>query len=278
MIRIVGSVKNVTIRDLSFQNVSSSCILMFGKNIQDINIMDNRADEFYEQFVEFGSGENSRIRIERNIVRSTRGHPKLGSTEPFGIAFEPKSDGEISTVSITDNHIYFDGMSDTEVINTGGVQLSTGPAKAYVYRRIVIKDNKIRTVGSGIRVETLRDGDVGGPGSVAIQGNHIEDARGHGIEVILARDDKYRDEASITDNKIRGYSAQAFNQYDGIRLAGHGTGAEIRGNEISHLTARPGGNGRYGINVEPHIQGAVIRSNKIAGYLSGAISNKGTRD
>jgi Right handed beta helix region len=181
---------------------------------------------------------------------------------------------------IVGNQISFEGMSNAELINTGGVQLSTGTAKAhpYLYRRIFIGNNRIRTVGMGIRVQTLRDGNVNGPGSVSIKGNLIEDARGHGIEVIPARDDRYRDEASIIENTIRGYSAQAHNRYDGIRLAGRGMGVEIRGNEILPLTDRKKGYGRYGINIEPQIQSPVISGNKIAGYLSGAILNKGVRD
>jgi hypothetical protein len=167
-------------------------------------------------------------------------------------------------------------MGMTELRNTGGVQLSTGPAKAYVYRRISIRNNVIRTVGVGIRVQTLRDGSVSGPGSVVIKGNRIEGAANHGIQVIPAWDETYRDAASITENTVRGYSAQAYNQYDGIHLGGRGMGIEVTGNEILPVADRKEGYGRYGINIEPGIQNALIRDNKIAGYMSGAILNKGT--
>jgi hypothetical protein len=275
MVRIASNVRDVAIRNLSFRDVSSSCILIYGKSIQNIQISNNRADEFYEQFVELASGGNSRIRIERNVVRSTRGHPKLGSIEPFGVAFEPKISGEIADVSIVGNEITFEGMSMTELRNTGGISLSTGDPLPYVYRGISIRENLIRTVGVGIRVQTLRSGSVSGPGSVVITRNRIEGAASHGIEVIPAWDDTYRDAASVIENTVRGYSAQAHNRYDGIHLAGRGIGVEITGNEILPVADRKEGYGRYGINLEPGIRNAVIRDNKIAGYLSGTISNKG---
>jgi hypothetical protein len=277
MIRIVSNVKGVRIRKLVFKDASSNCILLFGKNIQDIEIINNRVDEFYEQFVEFGSGDNSRIRIEGNIVRATRGHPKLGSTEPFGIGFEPKEfSGEIADVSIIANQISFDGMSMNELRNTGGVQLSTGPAKVYVYRRISIKDNIIHTVGTGIRVQTLRSGANSGPGSVVISGNQIINAANHGIEVIPAWDNAYPDTAVITQNSVRGYSIQTSNQYDAVHVGGRGMNVEITGNEIAPLPWQKKGYARYGIYIEPGIQNTVIKDNKITGgYLSGAILNKG---
>jgi hypothetical protein len=277
MIRIAGNVNSVKIHNLLFRNVSSTCILLAGgNNIQNINIADNRADEFYEQFVELGSGGISNVRIERNIAKSTRGHPKLRSTKPFGVVFELSNPGEITDISIVGNHISFDGMSKTELINTGGISLSTGTrlAVSYLYRRIFIQDNIIRTVGVGIRVQTLRMGRVSGPGSAVITKNRIEGATAHGIQVTPAGDDVHRDTVSITENTIRGYSAQAYYQYDGIHLEGSAVGLEIRGNHILPVEGKAG-HGRYGISIGPAIKDAVIRDNEIAGYRIEAIVNKG---
>ena len=273
-IRVVSNVKGVTIRNVFFRNVSSSCVLITGTNIETIEISDNKANEFYEQFVELGTGGISGVWIERNMIKSTRGHPKLRSTEPFGIMFEPSRSGVISNVSIMGNQISFDGMSRAELINTGGVSLGVGRGAPYVYRHISIQDNTIRTVGVGIRVQTLRAGNVDGPGSVIITQNRIEGATNYGIQVRPAGDNAHRDTVSITENTVRGYSSQAHNRYDGIRLEGSAVAPEIRGNQVLPPADRKTGYGRYGISIEPDIKNAVLGDNKIAGYMSGAILNK----
>jgi Pectate lyase superfamily protein len=275
LIRVVSNVKGVKIRNVFFRKASSSCVLITGNHISDVEISDNTADEFYEQFVELGSGGLSEIRIERNVVKTTRGHPKLGSTEPFGIVFEPVIGGEIRDVFIVGNQLSFEGMSKTELINTAGISLSHGLVSPYVYRRIFVRDNTIRTTGVGIRVQTLRDGKVSGPGFVVIAANRIDGAESYGIQVNNSGDAGYRDIVSITGNIVRGYGGQAHNRYDGIHLGGSSMSVEVTGNEILPVAERKGGYGRYGINIEPGIQNAVIRDNKIAGYMSGAILNKG---
>src|SRR5205823_12380768 len=131
-VRIVNNVKVVTLRDLLFRHVTSTCVLIFGSNIQNIEISDNRAEEFYEQFVELASGGVSNVRIERNMVKSTRSHPKLGSIEPFGIMFEPKISGEIANVSIIGNRISFESMNKADLINTGGISLQDGDPAPYL--------------------------------------------------------------------------------------------------------------------------------------------------
>jgi hypothetical protein len=277
-IRIVSNVRGVKIRNLSFRNVSSTCVLIYGNNIQNIEISDNRADEFYEQFVELASGGITGVRIERNVAKSTRGHPKLGPTEPFGVMFEPHDPGEITDVSIIGNSVSFDGMSRAELINTGGISLSTGDPHSFVYRRIFVKDNVIRTVGMGVRVQRLHSGRVGEPGSVVIAGNRIEGAASYGILVNAGGDIADHDAVSITENIIRGYSAQAYYQYDGIRIEGNYIGPEIRGNQILPLTDGGSNTGRYGISIESGVKNAVIKDNKIAGYHMGAISDKSSSD
>jgi hypothetical protein len=274
MIRIVSNVKRVKIRNLSFRHASSTCILIYGDSIRDVEISDNRADEFYEQFVELSTGGISGVHIERNVAKSTRGHPDLGSTEPFGIAFEPHAPGEISDVWIVGNSISFDGMSNAELINTGGISLSTGPAKVYAYRRISILDNTIRSAGVGIRVQTLSLGGVGESGSVKIAGNQVEGVKSYGILVKAGDKIAQPSAISITENVIRGYSAQAYYKYDGIRVEGNSTGPEIRGNQILALKDSDAGTGRYGISVESGVKTPVIEDNKIAGYREGAISVK----
>lgn len=276
MIRISSNVRGVNIRKLSFKNVSSTCILVTGKNIQKIEISDNRAEEFYEQFVELGTGGISDVRIERNVAKSTRGHPNLRSTEPFGILFEPARSGEISNVAIVANEISFDGMSKAELINTGGVSLGVGGGAPYVYRRISVQDNIVRKVGVGIRVQTLRAGSVDGPGSVVITRNRIEGATNYGIHVNAARDSAYHDTVSITENIVRGYSAQADNRYDGIRVEGYVADPQIKANRILSVADGKKGYGRYGISIESNVKNAILEGNEIAGYLSGAISDKGS--
>jgi hypothetical protein len=278
MIRIVSNVKGVKIRNLSFRNVSSTCVLIFGSNIQNVEILDNRADEFYEQFAELASGGISGVRIERNVAKATRGHPKLGPTQPYGVVFEPKAPGEINDVSIVGNQISFEGMRQTELIHTGGISLSTGGPVPFLYRRILVKDNIIRTAGVGIRVQTLHSGRVSGPGSVEIAGNRIEGATSNGIQVNVAGDNARSDAVSIIENIVQGYSSQAYYQYDGIRLDGNLVKPEIRGNQILPLTDGGTNAGRYGISIEPGIKNAVIKDNKISGYHMGAISDKSANE
>jgi hypothetical protein len=182
----------------------------------------------------------------------------------------------ISNVSIVGNQISFDGMSKTELQNTGGVALGVGRGEPYLYRGISVQDNIVRTVGVGIRVQTLRAGRVDGPGSVVIARNRIEGATNYGIQVRPARDNAHGDTVSITENIVRGYSAQAHNRYDGIRLEGSAVSPEISGNQILPLADSKTGNGRYGISVERDVKNAILEGNKIAGYLSGAIVNEGS--
>jgi hypothetical protein len=274
MIRIANNVKGVRIQDVLFKNISSTCILLYGNNIQNVEISGNRAEEFYEQFVELARGGISNVRIDRNVAKSTRGHPKLGSIEPFGILFEPKMNGDITDVKIISNEVSFDGMSRTELVNTGGISLGVGDGVPYLYRRIIVQNNTIRTVGVGIRVETLRSGAVSGPGSVAVRKNRIEGAQSHGIQVSPAADGSHRDRVSLAENTIRGYSAQAYNRYDGIHLAGRGIGVEITSNKILPVAGRKEGYGRYGISIEAGIQDPLIRDNRIGGYMAGALLNQ----
>ena len=107
-----------------------------------------------------------------------------------------------------------------------------------------------------------------------ITGNRIEGATSHGILVTGGSDLTHRDAVSITGNIIRGYSAQAYYQYDGIRLDGNLVKPEIKGNQILPLKDGAQGIGRYGISIEPGVKMPVITDNKVAGYRDGAISNK----
>lgn len=276
MIRIANNVDGVQIRNVGFRHVSSTCVLLFGGNIRNIDVSDNRADEFYEQFVELASGGIRGVRIERNVANSSRGHPNLGSTEPFGVIFEPKGPGEIADVSIVGNTISFDGMTMSEAINSGGISLSTGGegGSAFVYRRVLIKDNLIRSAGTGVRVQTLRSGRGGGAASVAITGNRVDSAASYGILVTAGGDGVQADRVSITGNIIRGYSAQSYYQYDAIRLDGNIFEPEITGNQVLPPTGRESGYGRYGISIEAGVRKPLLKDNQIAGFRDGAVSNK----
>jgi hypothetical protein len=187
------------------------------------------------------------------------------------VVFEPHDSGEITDVSILGNSFSFDGMGNRELINTGGISLSTGDPHSFVYRGVVLKDNVIRTAGVGIRVQTLRSGRVSTPGSVVIERNRIEGAASYGIHV-NARGDGH-DAVSIIENIIRGYSAQAYYQYDGIRVEGNSV-REIRGNQVLPLRDDGSNIGRYGINIASDSKEVIVKDNKIAGYHVGAISNK----
>jgi hypothetical protein len=118
-------------------------------------------------------------------------------------------------------------------------------------------------------------GSVSGPGSVVISKNRIEGATAHGIQVKPSDDDVHRDTVSITENTVRGYSAQAYYQYDGIHLEGRAVGPEVRGNHILPVEGKAG-HGRYGMSIESGIKDAVIRDNEIAGYRIEAIMYKGS--
>jgi hypothetical protein len=126
----------------------------------------------------------------------------------------------------------------------------------------------------GIRVHTLRAGRVDGPGSVTIARNRIEGATNYGIQVRPAGDNTHLDAVSITENTVRGYSAQAYNRYDGIRVEGSATNPEIKGNHILPLAEGKTGHGRYGISIASGVSNAVLSDNKIAGYMSGVILNQ----
>lgn len=88
-IRIRSRTNNVVIRDVHFQDITSSCVLINTWNSKNIAVVNNTAHEYYEQFVEIAAQFTSDILIAGNTVVTTRGHPKLGSTEPFPVAITP---------------------------------------------------------------------------------------------------------------------------------------------------------------------------------------------
>jgi Pectate lyase superfamily protein len=277
VIRVVDRVKGVKIQDVLFRNVSSTCILVFGVDIQDIHIYGNRALEFYEQFVELASGEIRGVYIAHNRAHATSGHPDLKSVEPFGIVFEPKKSGEISDVFIFDNEIVFEGMSKRELINTGGISLSVGsPAASYVYRNVYIMNNTIRRAGTGIRVQTLRTGDATVPGSVVVQGNYIDSMEADAIQITPAKDINHPDIVAVINNTVRGYSGHKMGFYDGIKVAGVAQFPQVRGNQILPGSRDKTGQGRYGISIGSGIRSVVVIDNTIADYGMGSLFDEGT--
>jgi hypothetical protein len=269
MIRIVSRTKNVRVTGVTFQDVSSSCVLVVGEAIRDIVITKNIAREFYEQFVELGSGVAG-LTVTDNDIVSSRGHPKLGATEPCGFVFEVSVSGTVTQLVIARNHVSFMGMSTTERNNSLGISLSTGRSgMTFLVSGAVIEGNTIEGASVGVRVQRLRTGSVSGPGSVTVTNNIVRDARKEGIAVSPASDTTWPDTATIVTNVVERYSLQAYGSYDGIHVDGKGETVAIQGNQL-----RGSKTGRYGIFVGPGITDAEIANNTVSGYKVGDIHDE----
>lgn len=162
-IRIRSRTNNVVIRDVHFQDITSSCVLINTWNSKNIAIVNNTAHEYYEQFVEIAAQFTSDILIAGNTVVTTRGHPKLGSTEPFPVAITPghagNGSGLVERVWIV-NNVFDHKMVDWLAAgNTVGVMLSEDQASRgyqFGFNDIYVIGNKMRGQGRGVKVQLFR--------------------------------------------------------------------------------------------------------------------------
>jgi hypothetical protein len=270
---------DVTIQNVTFENGSMTCVLIWGGDIRRVNIVDNIATEFWEQFVELSSGrvlEN--IVIARNTVTSTNANPDIGSTEPFGVVSEPHEGDGLNIyrkIYVFENTFDFTGMADSDRVNTGGVFFSVGPAP-FLYQDIHITDNVIISNGIGIRIETLFEPCCPGPGSAVIARNRIYESMQQGIIVIEFGNDG-TDHVSVVDNYISGYSVVAPGTYAGIVLDGDATRTTVAHNTL--VAGSNGNTGLHAIEIRADVGqhgGALIADNSMGGYSGTAINNMST--
>ena len=196
------------IERMLFANITATCISLHG-NVTDVAIANNRAVEFYEQFVEFTTGGVSGIYVENNHAVTSRGNPNLATIEPYGVVFEPAWLGVFKNIWIRRNTFAFT-LALSEQVNSGGVSLSTGKSQSnpFVYQNINILDNTISGTGTGVRVQTFRWGvprDNTDPASVVIANNKISKTTSYPIVVTFPwqtwlRDP--RDNVVIVDNTL----------------------------------------------------------------------------
>jgi hypothetical protein len=162
-IRVRNRLEDLTIRDINFEGITSSCILLIGQHNRRINIYNNTCREYYEQFVEVAMQHSSDVSIANNVAYTTRGHPDLGATEPFPVAITPGHAGNLSglieRVRITNNvfeHFMVDGAAAG---NTVCVMLSEDQASKgyqFAFHDIYMIGNRCRGQGRGFKLQLFR--------------------------------------------------------------------------------------------------------------------------
>jgi hypothetical protein len=181
-IRVASSVENLTIRDMNLEGITSTCILLSGWHIHGVSIVNNFCNEYYEQFVELAIQHSSQILIGDNVSKSTKGHPSLGSTEPFPIAITPGHSGNgsglVDRVWIVGNTFDHRNMVRTEMVNSLGVMLSEDQAsKGYQFgfQNIHVIGNKFFGLGRAVRVQLFRTSAMPAEphGFVTVENNEI---------------------------------------------------------------------------------------------------------
>jgi hypothetical protein len=276
MIRAAGHVHSLTIRQVLFRDVSSSCILLSGAPITQVSITDNTALQWSEQFVELASGGIEEVTIRDNRGLTSVAHPSLGSTEPFGVVAEPRAaSGVLRRIRIEDNVFTFAGMPPTDMNNSGGVSFSNKGKDGitFSYTDIRITGNVISAAGLGIRVQRLREGTVWGAGSVRIEHNTLVSLRNSGIAVTAGPDGTLGDSVAIVGNVLRGWSLQAEHQYDGISVSGQVVAPLLQDNHVSGLTPTAT-SGRYGLSLGPDVEAPQVTGNTLTGWHTGAINDQ----
>jgi hypothetical protein len=162
-IRARNRLEDLTIRDINFEGITSSCILLIGQHNRRINIINNSCREYYEQFVEVAMQHSSDVSIANNVAYTTSGHPGLGATEPFPVAITPghagNQNGLIERVRIT-NNVFEHFMADRGAAgNTVCVMLSEDQAsKSYqfAFHDIYMIGNRCHGQGRGFKIQLFR--------------------------------------------------------------------------------------------------------------------------
>jgi hypothetical protein len=114
------------------EGITSNFIHVGGWHMENIKILNNTGNEYYEQFVEVSLQHSQGVLIAGNTAVTTKGHPALGPTEPFAVMLTPghsgSASGIIDKVWIVNNDFSHKGISINEQGNSGGVQISEDQA------------------------------------------------------------------------------------------------------------------------------------------------------
>lgn len=164
--------KNITLRNLRFKNISATCVAIKSfqyagalTEICDVNIDHCTADNFWEQFVELGSGLHD-IYITRNNIKTHSRNAQVSGTPPFGLIvdIETPPAGEIYNVLFAHNVVDFSLLPDRR--NAIGVQVCEGRADPWRYTQIEIVGNTFLGCYQAIRYQGTRG--VGQPGGTIV--------------------------------------------------------------------------------------------------------------
>jgi hypothetical protein len=181
-IRVRNGTSDVVIRDMHFDGITSSPVLLIGRFMKNLQVINCRANEYYEQFVEASLQHSSDVLIAGNTAKSTKGHPSLGPVEPFPVALTPghtgNANGLIDRVWILGNTFDHRGMLDSERTNTAGIQLSQDQASRgyqFGFQNIHIVGNKIFGQARAVRIQLFRTSGMptSPPSYVTIEGNDM---------------------------------------------------------------------------------------------------------
>lgn len=205
-INVRADCRNVTIERVFFDHIGANCVSINASNGQNENIFvrNCRANEFTEQFVEIAGGNVRGVRMEDNHLRSTKGNPAIGTIEPYGFMIEMKWRGIVENIWVCNNDISFEGMSEAEIKNSGGICIHSIMANCEwaTHRNIYFIGNKIRHVGAGVRCQGLRK-NFDQPGSLYIINNEVSFTRLGGVLVHRGPvGEGPQDKISVIDNKL----------------------------------------------------------------------------
>jgi hypothetical protein len=182
--RVRYGTSDLVIRDMHFEGCTSNCIAIGGWHMSNIKILNNTANEYYEQFVEISLQHSTDILVAGNIAKSTKGHPALGPTEPFCFMLTPghsgSGNGIVDKVWFVNNVCDHRGIGIGEITNSGGVQISQDQASAgyqFGFGRMYVTGNKFYDMGRAVRLQMWRTSSTvpvsPGGGYLAIEGNEM---------------------------------------------------------------------------------------------------------